>query len=96
MGKGQHFAIPADHPALAGHFPGLPVVPGCVILDQVIAAWGGACLAVPSAKFHTPLGPDQRVEVGFTRSQNAGIICFTCRRGAELICSGQLRVTPPP
>src|SRR5437879_10590804 len=31
-------AIRADHPSLAGHFPGTPIVPGVVILDEVAAA----------------------------------------------------------
>ena len=30
--------IHADHPSLPGHFPGAPLVPGVVILDEVIAA----------------------------------------------------------
>ena len=29
--------IAADHPSLPGHFPGQPVVPGVVILDEVSA-----------------------------------------------------------
>lgn len=32
------FTIDPGHPALPGHFPGRPVVPGVVILDQVLAA----------------------------------------------------------
>lgn len=28
----------ADHPALAGHFPGNPVIPGALLLDAVLAA----------------------------------------------------------
>lgn len=30
--------VPADHPALPGHFPGRPIVPGVLLLGHVIAA----------------------------------------------------------
>jgi 3-hydroxymyristoyl/3-hydroxydecanoyl-(acyl carrier protein) dehydratase len=55
--------IPVDHPAFAGHFPGMPVVPGAVLLDQVLhvlqeeltlnpAEW-----EITSAKFLEPVRP---------------------------------------
>ena len=71
MGKKHQatFAIGADHPALPGHFPGTPVVPGVVVLDQVLRLseeWLGRSLgarALKLVKFHSPLLPEQRAEV---------------------------------
>ena len=30
----------ADHPAFAGHFPGMPILPGAVLLDEALHAIG--------------------------------------------------------
>ena len=59
----MHFSIPADHPCLPGHFPGHPLVPGVVVLEQVLlaaAAEHGQALShlrLPQVKFLAPLCP---------------------------------------
>ncbi len=59
--------IPANHPALAGHFPGQPVVPAVVMLEAVLAeirTRGDFVLrSIPAGKFLQPVLPDERVEL---------------------------------
>ena len=60
----QRMVVPAGHPALPGHFPNRPIVPGVVILARVMEAIRtqlphielGALLSV---RFHSPLTPGQ-------------------------------------
>jgi len=59
---GLPFVVPASHPAVPGHFPGNPIVPGVVILSRVVEAIRrqlphivpGTLLAM---RFHAPLQP---------------------------------------
>ncbi|MEO6565604.1 MAG: AMP-binding protein, partial [Casimicrobiaceae bacterium] len=67
-------SLPADHPALAGHFPGRPIVPGVVLLQWVEALLAEHRLAIReigAVKFHAPLLPaeivDIRVDVAIDR-----------------------------
>jgi 3-hydroxymyristoyl/3-hydroxydecanoyl-(acyl carrier protein) dehydratase len=85
------FTIAAEHPALPGHFPGAPVVPGVVILDEVFAALGasaGAPRSLAWVKFARPLLPGQRAEVTWTRS--ATHLRFTVTHAGLELARGQL------
>lgn len=59
--------IAADHPSLPGHFPGRPLVPGVVLLDQVLHAirQQRACSlrAMPVVKFLQPVLPEERLDL---------------------------------
>ncbi len=87
--------IPADHPALAGHFPCNPIVPGVVLLDEVIHAFS-AYIGRPfritgfsAVKFTAPLPPQRLCTVTFT-GKAAGRASFEVTAGEKKIVSGNL------
>ncbi|HZX80797.1 MAG TPA: hypothetical protein VFE72_07595 [Lysobacter sp.] len=64
----MEFVVDAAHPALPGHFPGNPIVPGVVLLDRVIEAIEAvhgplARPRLPQVKFVQPLLPGERARV---------------------------------
>ena len=86
--------IETDHPSLAGHFPGNPVVPGVVILEQVFSALrelNGPCRVtrVSVAKFVMPLRPGQPFSIDITPG-SAGRAKFSCTIDDQPIALGQL------
>lgn len=87
------FRIPKDHPCLPGHFPGQPVVPGVVVLDEVLALvraeFGERTLSrMPQVKFAMPLLPEQDAVV--ESDCRGDRLRFRVVRGEDLIASGEL------
>lgn len=94
MSKQTALHIPADHPAFAGHFPGMPIVPGVMLLDEAIHAIaadighpGG--WSVASVKFLHPLGPDAHVVIQH-EVQSSGAIHFDIVQDDRVIVTGSL------
>ncbi|MGQ0801512.1 MAG: hypothetical protein ACT4NL_15545 [Pseudomarimonas sp.] len=99
----QHaLLVSADHPCLAGHFPGNPIVPGVVILDAVLAAarlrFGTDCSLqrLPQVKFLQPLLPGQAASIELTAvatEADAQRLRFRLLRSDEVLSSGELLFT---
>jgi 3-hydroxymyristoyl/3-hydroxydecanoyl-(acyl carrier protein) dehydratase len=72
----RDFVDPA-HPALAGHFPGNPIVPGALLLVRVLRAAGtmpdGRVNAIQTARFHTVLRPGEAFDIELERGAGATV-----------------------
>ena len=72
-----------DHPTAAGHFPGNPIIPGALLLDEVVASISvtecdGVVTTIRSAKFLRPIRPGEAVHIRWQPLPD-GSISFECR-----------------
>jgi 3-hydroxyacyl-[acyl-carrier-protein] dehydratase len=93
-----HRRIRAEHPSLPGHFPNAPVVPGVVILDEVLTAlaeWRDDCqlAAIRAVKFLVPLKPEQPFTVHLSAgTKTESEVDFCCSVEGRIIVEGRLQL----
>ncbi|HME89526.1 MAG TPA: hypothetical protein VKE30_09990 [Chthoniobacterales bacterium] len=90
--------IGADHPSLPGHFPGAPIVPGVVMLDEIVAALAERrehcqLTMIRAVKFLLPLKPEQPFTISFSTVENSeDEVDFCCRVDDRAIAEGRFEV----
>lgn len=96
--------IPVDHPSFAGHFPGQAIVPGVVLLDEVMQAatrfipgWDSAAqtgIDIPVCKFLLPVLPGATLDLTLSPGTQPGTMNFKLQQAGQTVTSGSLRLAP--
>ena len=90
-----------DHPAAEGHFPGNPIIPGAILLREIVAAIaadhpGAICRHITAAKFLHPVRPGALLAIDWNNASN-GDIRFSCTLdpAGPRVVTGALRFALP-
>lgn len=90
--------IAAHHPTGAGHFPGNPIIPGALLLADVIKTIADAeqltfvTCNIKQAKFQRPARPGDSVEIDYTTSA-PGQFNFQCNVAGSTVLTGAFSAT---
>ncbi|MFW5432316.1 MAG: 3-hydroxyacyl-ACP dehydratase FabZ family protein [Methylophilaceae bacterium] len=89
------WTVPHDHPAFAGHFPHMPVLPGVVLLDTALHAMinanqlDGANYQINSVKFLSPVQPGETLMINHSTS-NQGTLTFNISASDRKVATGKI------
>jgi 3-hydroxyacyl-[acyl-carrier-protein] dehydratase len=104
MGTTVTVLVPPQHPAFDGHFPGAPLLPGVVLLDEILRVVeeqrpnGGAApgqagatagWTIATAKFLQPVRPGDALTLEHEALTN-GAIRFAIRSAGRAVATGTL------
>ncbi|MET0541032.1 MAG: AMP-binding protein [Variovorax sp.] len=91
--------VPRDHPAFAGHFPGQPLLPGALLLSEVLEAVQsvpalvvrlGSHPTLAAVKFLGPVRPGDSIAIELLPEEGAARgVRFEVRCGDRLAASGR-------
>jgi 3-hydroxymyristoyl/3-hydroxydecanoyl-(acyl carrier protein) dehydratase len=93
-------SVPLDHPCLPGHFPGRPIVPGVVLLEEVLltlAQWQPErrLVGLDTVKFHGLVRPGEPITVRLRRAID-GRLRFECQSAAGVVVVSGVALDAPP
>ncbi len=91
-GERALLSVPAEHPALPGHFPGRPIVPGVMILDLLVEEWrkrqpATRLRGLRKVKFVNMLAPGEAFTIDWGEIRD-GKVGFTARSGDKPLATG--------
>jgi 3-hydroxymyristoyl/3-hydroxydecanoyl-(acyl carrier protein) dehydratase len=92
--------VPAQHPSFEGHFPGAPLLPGVVLLDEMLQALGpvasGGGWSISTAKFLHPVRPGETLTLEHEPPLANGAVRFTIRSASagQAVATGTLIPRP--
>lgn len=93
--------VPASHPSLPGHFPRQAIVPGVLLVDQVLAKVaelnGWEATGLPQVKFSSALKPDECADVLFEAGDGHAIFKVSMNRDDKnvILASGKILMRRP-
>ena len=85
--------VSTQHPAFSGHFPDAPLLPGVVLLDEMLRSVEDAGLgngwSIATAKFLHPVRPGETLTFEHEPLAN-GALRFAIRSGGRPVATGTL------